>query len=191
VVGAFAVAALFVALFVAAERRVRSPLLRLDLFANRSFAISSVVAVVGMFSFLGSAYTTSIRLGPIQHQSPLRTAVAFLLLNGPDGFPDTGHLQADGRARPEIAADPRIRLAGMASATTSLLGDFGFTLGPAVIGALGHGYAIGYVVCGGAALACCLLALIALRGGTSDEALGASGEPAAVSASAQGGFLAS
>jgi hypothetical protein len=40
------------------------------------------------------------------------------------------------------------------------------------------------VVCGGAALACCLLTLIALRRGTSDEAAGASGEPAAVPASA-------
>jgi hypothetical protein len=40
-----------------------------------------------------------------------------------------------------------------------------------------------HVVCGCAALACCLLALIALRGGTSDE-VGTSGEPAAVPASA-------
>ncbi len=128
-----------------------------------------------------------------------------------------------------------VPLAGMASATTSLLRDFGFTLGPAAVAqssagsqfatrlagsslspavksaagqvalaggplavnslapntlpgqagplamtALGHGCAIGYVVCGCAALACCLLTLIALRGGTSDEALGASGESAAV-----------
>ncbi|MEC3998105.1 hypothetical protein VSR01_33295 [Actinacidiphila sp. DG2A-62] len=124
-----------------------------------------------------------------------------------------------------------VRLAGMASATTNLLRDFGFTLGPAIIGAvalsraassfsstlhgsalagpvkgagsavlreggplavggasaaspkladlhplaldaLGHGYAIGFVVCGSAALLSAVLALVALRGrsATSDEA---------------------
>jgi hypothetical protein len=116
-----------------------------------------------------------------------------------------------------------VQLAGMASATTNLLRDFGFTLGPAVIGAvalsraassfseslhdsalpgalkgagtavleeggplavngaaesspkladlhplaldaLGHGYSIGFVVCGSAALFSALLALVALRG---------------------------
>jgi MFS family permease len=293
VVGAFIVAALFIALFIAAERRVRSPLLRLDLFANRSFAIASVVAVVGMFSFLGTAYATSIRLGPIQHQSPLRTAVAFLLLNGLTLplIPVTARLMAvlaprvlltagfaliaggDFYAATLPVADTALpslivplglvgvgfsfcvssitatavntvplHLAGMASATTSLLRDFGFTLGPAVIGAvalsragsqfgsalagsalspaakaaagqvaaaggplavnsvppntlpgqagslalnaLGHGYSIGYVVCGGAALVSCLLTLLALHGGTSDEALETVGEAAAVPATA-------
>ncbi len=116
-----------------------------------------------------------------------------------------------------------VPLAGMASAATNLLRDFGFTLGPAVIGAvalsqaasrvsgtlagassldaesraaahevlaeggplalnsvpassppgaarayaldaLGHGYGIGFVVCGGAALLAALLVATALRG---------------------------
>jgi Na+/melibiose symporter-like transporter len=114
-----------------------------------------------------------------------------------------------------------VELAGMASASTNLLRDFGFTLGPAVIGAvalsqaatqvtsslgtsslgeeskaaahevlreggplalnsvpadsppgaarayaldaLGHGYSIGFVVCGTAALFAALLVLFALR----------------------------
>jgi MFS family permease len=293
VVGAFVVAALFVTLFIVSERRVRSPLLRLDLFANRSFAIASVVTVVGMFSFLGSAYATSIRLGPIQHQSPLRTAVAFLLLNGLTVFliPVTsrlmdalaprilltlgfaliavgdfyaGSLPITDTALPSLIVPlglvgvgfsfcvssitatavntVPVPLAGMASATTSLLRDFGFTLGPAVIGAvalssagarfsselaasplspavkaaagqvasaggplavnsvasttlpgqavalaktaLGHGYSIGYVVCGCAALACCLLTLTALRGGTSGESVTETGELATAPASA-------
>ncbi|WP_327154401.1 hypothetical protein OHU45_08975 [Streptomyces tubercidicus] len=115
-----------------------------------------------------------------------------------------------------------LRYAGMASASTSLLRDFGFTLGPALIGAvalghaasafrsgltassldpavktaaaevaqtggplaansvplhsapgqaiplareaLGQGYSLGYVVCGAAAMASCLLAVSAVRG---------------------------
>ncbi|GHI04044.1 MFS transporter [Streptomyces cellostaticus] len=274
VVVAFTLAAVFLALFVAAELRARSPLLRLDLFRNRSFAIAAVVAVVGMFSFLGTAYAASIRLGPIQHQSPMRTAFAFLLLNGLTPFltPLTSRLLHRLHARVPLTTglaliaagdflaaglnvDDRalaslilplglvgvgfaltvssitatavnavpVHLAGMASGATNLLRDFGFTLGPAVIGAvalgqaatrvsaslattpglstesrgaahevlkeggplalnsvpaesapgaartyaldaLGHGYAIGFVVCGCAALVSALLVLTALRG---------------------------
>ncbi|MDX6363889.1 MAG: hypothetical protein QOC85_2899, partial [Streptomyces sp.] len=270
---AFVLAAVFLALFVVAEQRATSPLLRLDLFTNRAFAVSSVVAVVGMFSFLGTAYATSIRLGPIQHQSPLRTSVAFLLLNGLTLLltPLTSRLLAHLPARRLLAlgliliaagdflaatlsVDDRAltslvlplglvgvgfaftvssitatavntvptSLEGMASATTNQLRDFGFTLGPAVIGAialsqaaarfdtalthsalpaasksaahavasaggplavnsvpaasppgaavplaeqaLGHGYSLGYLVCGCAALAACLLVALVLRG---------------------------
>ncbi|WP_030379138.1 MULTISPECIES: MFS transporter [unclassified Streptomyces] len=274
VVVAFVLAAVFLALFLAAERRARSPLLRLELFRNRSFAVASVVAVVGMFSFLGTAYAASIRLGPIQHQSPMRTAFAFLLLNAitPALTPLTSRLLHRLHARvlltgglalmaagdflaATLDVDDRaltslilplglvgcgfaltvssitatavntvpVPLAGMASAATNLLRDFGFTLGPAVIGAvalsqaasrvsgtlagassldaesraaahevlaeggplalnsvpassppgaarayaldaLGHGYGIGFVVCGGAALLAALLVATALRG---------------------------
>jgi MFS family permease len=273
VVTAFVVAALFIALFVVAETRARSPLLRLDLFANRAFAVASIVAVVGMFSFLGTAYATSIRLGPIQHQSPLRSSVAFIMLNGfnlllmplisrllervssrwiltaglaliaagdllaarlpvsdltltalilPLGLVGIGFALTVSSITATAVNTVPVRYAGMASASTSLLRDFGFTLGPAVIGAialsnaashfttglassslspaakaaatavvkeggplavnsvpaasppgaahsialdaLGNGYSLGYVICGIAALASCLLTLAALRG---------------------------
>jgi MFS family permease len=277
VIVAFVVAAVFLVLFVLAERRARSPMLRLDLFRNRASTVASIIAVVGMFSSLGTAYATSIRLGPIQHQSPLRTSVAFILLNGITLalLPVTSRLLA--RLNPRILLSAGLLLmaagdfiaatidvhdqaltalvlplalvgigfaftvssitatavntvpihyAGMASASTSLLRDLGFTLGPAIVGAvalsraagtfstnlatstlpaqvkaaatavaqeggplavnsvppnsppgaaasiavdaLGNGYAIGYVVCGVAALVSCLLAAIALRGGRAD-----------------------
>ncbi|POX46388.1 MFS transporter [Streptomyces sp. Ru71] len=274
VVVAFAVAAVFVALFVVAESRAASPLLRLDLFRNRSFAVASVVAVVGMFSFLGTAYAASIRLGPIQHLSPLRTAFAFLLLNGltpfltpltsrllhrrpprepltlgllligagdflaagldvgdhaltslilPLGLVGVGFALTVSSITATAVNTVPVQLAGMASGATNLLRDFGFTLGPAVIGAvalsqaasrvtsslagapalsdasraaahevlaeggplalnavppnsppgaarsyaldaLGHGYGIGFVVCGCAAVLSALLVVTALRG---------------------------
>ena len=272
VVVAFVLAALFLALFVLAERRAASPLLRLDLFNNRAFAVASAVAVVGMFSFLGTAYATSIRLGPIQHQSPLRTSVAFLLLNGitllltpltsrllhrlparrllalgliliaagdflastlsvqdraltslivPLALVGTGFAFTVSSITATAVNTVPTPLEGMASAATNQLRDFGFTLGPAVIGAialsqaatrfnsalahsalpaaskaaagavaaaggplavnsvpptsppgaagslamqaLGHGYSIGYLVCGCAALLACLLVVLALR----------------------------
>ncbi|OIK02086.1 MFS transporter [Streptomyces monashensis] len=280
VVVAFVIAAVFVGLFVVAESRARSPLLRLDLFRNRSFAIASAVAVVGMFSFLGTAYATSIRLGPIQHQSPLRASFAFLLLNGitplltpltsrllhrlparalltaglaliaagdflaagldvgdralaalilPLGLVGTGFAFTVSSITATAVNTVPLPLAGMASAATNLLRDVGFTLGPAVIGAvalsraatrvtssldsssslnaesraaahevlkeggplalnsvpansppgtarsyaldaLGHGYSIGFVVCGAAALCSAALVVTALRGRTAQEA---------------------
>jgi MFS family permease len=81
VVGAFVLAVVFLALFVAIERRVDRPLIRLDLFSNRTFAVSAVVTVLGMFAYLGTAYDTSIRLSAIQEYSPLKTSIGFFCLN--------------------------------------------------------------------------------------------------------------
>jgi MFS family permease len=187
VVGAFVVAAVFIGAFVVVELRVRDPLLRLGLFRNRSFAVAAGVTVVGMFAFLGTAFSTSLRMGPVQHQSSLRTAVAFLLLSGltifllpltrrlmavleprwllgigfllmaagdflagalpitdtalpslvlPLGLVGVGFSLAVSSVTDTVVGTVPQHLAGMASATTSMLRDFGFTLGPAVIGAV-------------------------------------------------------
>ena len=48
--------------FIVVERGRRAPLLRLDLFANRAYAVTGIVTVAGMFAMLGTAYSTSIRL---------------------------------------------------------------------------------------------------------------------------------
>src|SRR3954467_2569666 len=82
VIGGFIVAVVFFALFIAAENRSPAPLLRLDLFQNRAFAVNSIITVVGMFAFLGTAYSTSIRLSAIQEFSPMETAFALVLLQG-------------------------------------------------------------------------------------------------------------
>jgi hypothetical protein len=146
-----------------------------------------------MFSFLGTAYAISIRMGPIQGQSSMRTAVAFLLLSGLTifllplthrmmaalaprwvlglgfGLMAAGDLLAGALPIGDAALPPLIvpmglvgvgfsfavsavtatvvetvphSLAGMASATTSMLRDFGFTLGPAVIGAIATARAV-------------------------------------------------
>jgi hypothetical protein len=46
---AFVVALVLLAAFVVIEIRVPSPLLRMDLFKNRAFALAAAVTVVGMF----------------------------------------------------------------------------------------------------------------------------------------------
>ncbi|NYV77518.1 MFS transporter, partial [Streptomyces sp. UH6] len=177
----------FLAGFVVVELGAQSPIFDLRLFRNRAFAVSSVVAVVGMLAFLGACFTTSMWLGPVQHQDPLRVAVPFLLLQGPafvlvpvvsrllhrvpaawlltSGFaamavgcllgarldvhdPGLGPFVAPTlligvgfaltvSSVTAVALDsvPR-KLAGMASATTNMLRDLGFALGPVVVGAV-------------------------------------------------------
>jgi len=187
IIGSVGVAVVFLMLFVMAERRSQAPLLRLDFFHNRNFAIASIVTIIGMFAFLGVAYSVSIRLSAIQGFSPLKTSLAFLCLNGmaliqlpltirllrrhTARWPLTAGLvlmaagalwvasvpASDMSLVPVIPAfisvgigfglalsalsmvavsTPPTHLAGMASGTTNMLRDFGFTLGPAVIGAI-------------------------------------------------------
>ncbi|HLH81981.1 MAG TPA: MFS transporter [Trebonia sp.] len=187
VIGGFAVAAVFLAGFIAAERRSAAPLLRLDLFANRAFAVTAAVTVLGMFAFLGVAYATSIRLSAIQGFTPLKTSIAFLFLNGMALVQVTVTSRLLERYNPKwplgagcalmgagalwLAAVPATNLslapvivpfilvgagfalavssvtavavntvpnhlAGMASGSTNMLRDFGFTLGPAIVGAV-------------------------------------------------------
>jgi MFS family permease len=187
VIVGFVLAAVFLVLFVLAERRSAAPLLRLGFFANRTFAVAAVVTVVGSFAFLGTAYATSIRLAVIEGFSPLKTSIAFVILNGMTlvmapltarllekynpkwllggGFflIGLGDLWLAAVPATNLSMAPVIapfilvgigsalgissitavtvntvpnHLAGMASGTTNMLRDFGFTLGPAVVGAI-------------------------------------------------------
>ena len=187
VISGFIAAAIFLLLFIAVESRSAAPLLRLDLFRSRPFAVNSAVTVLGMFAFLGTAYSTSIRLSAIQGFTPLKTAIAFVLLQGfalvlmpltarairyynprwalGGGFLLIGAgdlwlsaVPVNGMSLAPVIAPLVLvgvgfafalsgvtavavntvpnHLAGMASGTTSQLRDFGFTLGPAVIGAV-------------------------------------------------------
>jgi MFS family permease len=187
VIGSFVVSVVFFVVFVLVERRTEQPLLQLDLFSNRIFAASAVVTVIGMFAYLGTAYTTSIRLSAIQGYSPLKTSIGFVCLNimGVVLFPVSarmierhnpgwtlaGGMACIGAGDLVLSAIPATNLsiaavavpllvvgigfklavtsitvvavnsvptsrAGMASGATSMLRDFGLTLGPAVIGAI-------------------------------------------------------
>jgi MFS family permease len=187
VILAFGFGACFLAAFVIVELGAESPILDLRLFRNRAFTVSSVAAVIGMLAFLGACFATSMWLGPVQHQSALRVAVPFLLLQGPafvlfplvsrllhhvapawlltTGFAlmAAGCLWCTGLdvREPGLGAfaGPALligvgfaltvssvtavaldsvphRLAGMASASTNMLRDLGFALGPVVVGAV-------------------------------------------------------
>lgn len=187
VIAAMVAGIVLLAAFIVIELNVASPLLDLGLFRNRHFAVSSIVAVVGMFAFLGACFSTSMWLGPVQHLNPVYLGLLFLLLQGPafiliplihrlqakfssrwlmtGGFlaMALGALLASGNdvsvASPvpfvipsllvglgfaftlgpmttlAVNTVPRHKM-GMASATTNLLRDLGFALGPVLVGAI-------------------------------------------------------
>lgn len=185
------------AIFIAIELKVEEPLLDLRLFLNRRFTVSSIVAVVGMFAFLGACFSTSMWLGPVQHQNALYLGLLFLLLQGPtfvlsgvvgrlqarvdsrwlltagfllmavgawimSGFDVTNRsitpfvvptllvglgfaLTLSPMTAMAVNAVPR-QQAGMASATTNMLRDLGFALGPVIVGAVALSSAGGHLL---------------------------------------------
>ena len=192
VIGGFLAAAVFLGLFLLAEQRARAPMLRLTLFRNPAFSGAAAVALIGMFTYLGTAYSISIRMSAVQGQSSLRTAVPFLLLNGAAPLLGPVMVRALQRVDPRLllggslvlmgigdfwlAALPvtdttipsllgpfilvgigfagtlnaitaaavntvPVHLTGMASGATSMMRDFGQTLGPAIIGSIALGHA--------------------------------------------------
>jgi MFS family permease len=81
VTGAFAAAAVLLAAFILLERRSAAPLLQLGFFRHRSFATVSAITMVGMFAFVGTVYSVSIRLSSVQGYSPLKTSLAYILVS--------------------------------------------------------------------------------------------------------------
>ncbi len=186
IIGAFAAGVVLLGAFVVIELRTDVPLLHLDIFANRAYAVVAIATVIGMFAFLATCYSMSIWLGAIQHQSALKIGLLFLAIQGPAFVlvPVVSHVIRNFSPRwvltvgfaliavagiwcstfdvhdmswtrfvaPMLALGVGfaltvgsitavaintvpLRLAGMASATTNLLRDFGFALGPVLIAA--------------------------------------------------------
>ena len=77
---AFAVGIVAFIAFLRLEARSKAPLLRLELFRVPAFATAAIVAVLGMFAFIGGGYVLSIRLGVIQHETAMGIAWPFVLL---------------------------------------------------------------------------------------------------------------
>ncbi|MFJ3803496.1 MFS transporter [Streptomyces sp. NPDC090088] len=80
IVFALTLAAVALVGFVIAEKRAVSPMFNLDLLRIPSFAAAAVVALTGMFGFIGTAYVVSIRLGAVMHLSALRAGLPFVIL---------------------------------------------------------------------------------------------------------------
>ncbi|MFF7289502.1 MFS transporter [Streptomyces sp. BK205] len=80
IVLAFALSLAALVGFFIAERRSRTPMLRLELFRNPSFAAAAAIGLLAMFGFIGTAYALSIKLEAVHHLSPLNAALPFALI---------------------------------------------------------------------------------------------------------------
>nr|WP_274636719.1 MFS transporter [Microbacterium bovistercoris] len=196
VIAGYIVGAVTLAAFIVIELRSKAPLLHLSLFKNRAYSIGSIVAVIGMFAFLATAFSTSISVGALQQSPVWVLGVLFVCIQGPAFVlaPLVGRLihsvsprwiltvgfafiaasgywlstykvgvpaQFGGAPWQDFLA-PLLLLGigfaltigsitavaintvqpheiGMASATTSLMRDLGFTLGPVVGSAIAFG----------------------------------------------------
>ncbi|HTW15594.1 MAG TPA: MFS transporter [Nocardioides sp.] len=204
IVTGFVVAAVFLVAFVAIELKTPSPLVHLDLFANRAFAITGIVAILGMFAYLAVCFSMTMFLGAVIHIGAVYIGILFLVIQIPAlllvplvarlihsvspqwvltlGFVCIGaaalwassfdaHSFLDAQGAPDDGAFVKfippmvlngvgfaltvgsitavainsvpLRLAGMASATTNLLRDFGFAMGPVLGGAIYNSIANG------------------------------------------------
>ncbi len=79
----YAVGAVLLVSFVIIELRTELPLIRLSLFRNRSYAITSIVAVTGMFAFLAIAFSTSVAVGALAQVETWKMGVLFVFIQGP------------------------------------------------------------------------------------------------------------
>jgi MFS family permease len=79
----YAVGGALLVAFVIIELRTPVPLIRLALFKNRSYAITSIVAVTGMFAFLAIAFSTSVAVGALAQVETWKMGVLFVFIQGP------------------------------------------------------------------------------------------------------------
>jgi len=82
VLAGFCAATLCAALFVVQERRVAQPMLPLSLFANRLFAMTSLVGLLVNVAFYGLIFVLSLYFQEINDYSPFQTGLAFLPIMG-------------------------------------------------------------------------------------------------------------
>jgi MFS family permease len=212
IIAGFVIAAVFLIGFVLIELRSSAPLLHLDLFKNRAFAVTGVVAAIGGFACLANNFSMTMLLGSVAHISAVYIGILFLFVQLPAmllvpligrlihsvspqwvltaGFlflaaagywasTIDAHTLVTAQGAPHDAEWVRfigpmfingigfaltlgsftavaintvpLRLSGMASATTNLLRDIGFGMGPVLGGAIYNSIANGRMSSGVAA----------------------------------------
>lgn len=196
VIAAYIVGVVLLVAFVVIELRSPAPLLHLELFRNHTYSTVAIVAVTGMFAFLGICFATSISMGALAQEPVWVIGVLFIIIQGPafvlspivgrlihavaprwlltsgfvlmaiagywlstytigvparfGGTPWTAFivpllllgvgfaLTIGSITAAAINTVPEHQI-GMASATTSLMRDLGFTLGPVIGSAIAFG----------------------------------------------------
>src|SRR5882757_9682795 len=82
VIGGFAASAVFAGLFVVRERNVAQPMLPLRLFANRMFALTSLVGLLVNVALYGLIFVLSLYFQQVNGLSAFETGLAFVPMMG-------------------------------------------------------------------------------------------------------------
>lgn len=80
VVVCYVVAAAALAAFVIAELKHGAPMFQIRLLKIPAFRAAALAGLVGMLSFIGFAYSMSIKLGPINHKGPLSLGLPYVVM---------------------------------------------------------------------------------------------------------------
>lgn len=80
VVVAYVVAALGLTAFIIAELKHRAPMFQVRLLKIPAFRAAALAGLVGMLSFIGFAYSMSVKMGPINHKGPLALGMPFVVM---------------------------------------------------------------------------------------------------------------
>lgn len=83
VIAGYVIGAVLLMAFVIIELRAKVPLVDLSLFKNPSYAITSIVAVTGMFAFLAICFATSVAVGALGGVETWKMGVLFVFIQGP------------------------------------------------------------------------------------------------------------
>lgn len=78
ILAAYAGSMLFFLLFLWREKTASHPMLPLELFGERTFSATNVVALCQTFTFMGFIFVISLFLQEVQHYSPSLTGLALL-----------------------------------------------------------------------------------------------------------------
>jgi EmrB/QacA subfamily drug resistance transporter len=78
IVGSFVVAAVLLAVFVAWELRAENPMLPLQFFRNRTFALTQVASLLMYFGMFGSVFLLAQFFQTVQGYSPLQAGLRIL-----------------------------------------------------------------------------------------------------------------
>ena len=83
VIAGYVIGAVLLVAFVIIELKAKVPLIHLSLFQNTSYAITSIVAVTGMFAFLAICFSTSVAVGALGAVETWKMGVLFVFIQGP------------------------------------------------------------------------------------------------------------
>ena len=82
VAGGFLLALVTGCLFIVVERRVRSPMVPLPLFGNRTFSAAVLFGICVNLTYYGVVFVLSLYLQRVRGDTPLQAGLAFLPLTG-------------------------------------------------------------------------------------------------------------